>query len=158
MMIRLAPAAAIVVLMNTAPMAQSAPGKMGPSARFITMVPADTTTVANYYKQSVYDQSDNKVGEILDLMIAKDSRITAAMVGVGGFLGIDEKNVAIPFAALAASQKNNQWHLTLNTTKDALKSAPGFTYDRATASWVTDKSVSNAEHKLPLFIGTGPRE
>jgi sporulation protein YlmC with PRC-barrel domain len=158
MMIRLAPAAAIVVLMSMTPMAQSAPSKMGPAAHFLPSVPADATTATNYYKKSVYDRSNNKIGDILDLVIDKDGRITVAMVGVGGFLGIDEKNVAIPFEALTVSQKNNQRHLTLNTTKDALKSAPGFTYDRATATWVSDKSVSNAEHKLPLFMGTMPRE
>jgi hypothetical protein len=79
------------------------------------------------------------------------------MVGVGGFLGIDEKTVVVPFDALTVSQENNQ-RLTLNTTKDALKSAPGFTYNRATAAWVTDKSVSTAAQKLPLLIGTQPRE
>jgi len=155
-MIRLAPAAAIVVLMSMAPMAQSAPSKLGPSARFMPTVPVDATTVTNFYKQSVYDPSNNKIGEILDLMLEKDGRITAAMVGVGGFLGIGEKNVAIPFDALTVSQKDKQRHLTLNTAKDALKSAPGLTYDRATAIWVSDKSLSNA--KMPLFMGTMPRE
>jgi sporulation protein YlmC with PRC-barrel domain len=158
MMIRLASAVAIIVLMSVAPMAQSAPSKMGLSARFIPTLPADSTTVTNYYKQNVYDPSNNKIGDIVDLMVEKDGHITISMIGVGGFLGVDEKNVAIPFDALTVSQKDNHRHLTLNTTKDALKSAPGFTYDRATASWVSDKSVSSAEHKLPLFIGTMPRE
>jgi sporulation protein YlmC with PRC-barrel domain len=157
-MIRLVPAAAIVVLISMAPLAQSAPNTIGPSARFILAVPADAIAVSNYYKRSVYNPSNNKVGDIVDLMVGKDGRITTAMVGVGGFLGLDEKNVAIPFDALTVSRKNNQRRLTLNTTKDALKSAPGFTYDRATATWVSDKSVSNAEHKLPLFMGSMPRE
>jgi len=134
MVIRLTSAAAtIIVLMSVAPMAQSAPGKVGHSARFISTMPADVTTV-------------------------KDGRITAAMVGVGGFLGIDEKTVVVPFDAFTVSKENNQRRLTLNSTKDALKSAPGFTYDRATAAWVTDKSVSTAAQKLPLGIGTQPRE
>jgi hypothetical protein len=158
MKIRLAQAAAIVVLMSIAPMAQSAPSKMGSSARFIPTVPADAMTVTNYYKQSVYDPSDNKVGDIVDLMVEKDGRIAAAMVGVGGFLGVDEKNVAVPFDTLAVSHKNNQRHLTLNATKDALKNAPGFKYDRDTTTWVSDKSVGNAEHKFPLLMGTMPRE
>jgi sporulation protein YlmC with PRC-barrel domain len=158
MVIRLTSAAAtIIVLMSVAPMAQSAPGKVGHSARFISTMPADVTTVTNFFKQSVYDPSNNKIGHILDFMVEKDGRITAAMVGVGGFLGIDEKTVVVPFDALTVSQGNNQ-RLTLNTTKDGLESAPGFTYDRATAAWVTDKSVSTAAQKLPLGIGTQPRE
>jgi hypothetical protein len=157
-MIRLVPAVAIVVLMSFAATALAAPGKIGPPARFITAVPADATTVANYYKQSVYDSSDNKIGDVVDLMVDKGGRLTTAMVGVGGFLGIDEKNVAIPIDTLTVSQKGTQRHLTLNTTKDALKSAAGFTYDRATVTWVSDKTVRSAGRKLPTFIGTMPRE
>jgi hypothetical protein len=158
MVIRLTSAAAtIIVLMSVAPMAQSAPGKVGHSARFISTMPADVTTVTNFFKQSVYDPSNNKIGHILDFMVEKDGRITAAMVGVGGFLGIDEKTVVVPFDALTVSQKSNQ-RLTLNTTKDALKSAPGFTYDRAKAAWVTDKSVTTAAQKMSLLMGTQPRE
>lgn len=170
MMIRLASAAAIVALMSTAamaqspnasvtqpapksPMAQSAPTQAGASAHLMTTVPADGTTVTNYYKQSVYDPSGNKVGDVSDLIVEKGGRITAAIVGVGGFLGIDEKNVAIPFDALKVSQKNNVWHLTVNTTKDALKSAAGFRYDRDNTMWVSDKSASNPEHKSPLLSG-----
>jgi sporulation protein YlmC with PRC-barrel domain len=175
MMIRLASAAAIAALMSTAamaqssstpmtqpapkaPMAQSAPSQMGPSAHLMMAVPANGTTVTNYYKQSVYDPSGNKVGAISDLIVEKGGRITTAMVGVGGFLGIDEKNVAIPFDALKLSQKNNQWQLTVNTTKDELKSAPGFKYDRDTTTWVSDKHASNADHKGPLLVGSMPRE
>jgi sporulation protein YlmC with PRC-barrel domain len=172
MMIRLASAAAIAALMSTAaiaqspnapmtqpapgaPMARSTPGQMGPSVRLMTAVPANGTTVTNYYKQNVYDPSDNKVGDVRDLIVDKDGRITAAMIGVGGFLGIDEKNVAIPFEALKASQKNNVWHLTVNTTKDELKSAPGFKYDRDTTTWVPDKSASNdADRKAPRLAET----
>jgi hypothetical protein len=155
-MIRLVLSTAIIVMMSVAAMAQSAPSKVGPSTRFMPTMPVDATTVTNYYRQSVYDTSNNKIGEILDLMVERDGRITTAMVGVGGFLGIVEKNVAIPFDALTLSQKNNQRHLTLNTTKDALKSAAGFRYDRATAIWISDKSVSHG--KMPLYMGTMPRE
>jgi len=158
MVIRLTLAATIIVLMSVAPMAQSAPSTMGPSARFIPTVPANVTTVTNYFKQSVYDPSNNKIGNILDLMVEKDGRITAAMVGVGGFLGLAEKAVVIPFGALTVSKKNNQRRLTLNTTKDALKNAPGFTYDRVTDTWVSDKSIRNADRKLPQFMDTMPRE
>ncbi len=171
MMIRLASAAAIAALMSTAamaqspnapmtqpapkaPMAQSTPRQMGPPARLMTALPANGTTVTNFYKQSVYDPSGDKVGDVSDLIVEKDGRIVAAMVGVGGFLGIDEKNVAIPFDALKASQKDNVWHLTVNTTKDALKHAPGFKYDSDTTTWVSDKSARNADHKAPKLADT----
>ena len=61
-------------------------------------------------------------------------------ISVGGFLGIDSKDVAAPFAAVHATMKDNKWWLTMDTTKDALKSAPGYRYDSNTTRWVADRS------------------
>jgi hypothetical protein len=45
-------------------------------------------------------------------------------------------DVAVPFNAVHATQKNGSWYLTMNATKDALKGAPGYKYDKAKANWV----------------------
>ena len=112
---------------------QPAPVASGP-AKIFTTLPAGTT-VTNFYKQNVYDPSDSKIGDIDDMLIDKEGRVTALIIGVGGFLGMGEKNVAIPFSDVRASEKNNKWYLVLNTTKDALKGAPGFTYDKTKTTW-----------------------
>jgi hypothetical protein len=39
-------------------------------------------------------------------------------------------------STLRASQKDNKWYLVLNTTKDALKTAPGFKYDKTKTAWI----------------------
>jgi sporulation protein YlmC with PRC-barrel domain len=127
-------AVAFAIGISTAALAQTA----GPTQAFITS-PAGTT-VTNFYKQNVYDQSDAKIGTVDDLLIDQQGRITAVLVGVGGFLGIGEKDVAIPFSALHASEKDNKWYLVLNTTKDALKAAPGFKYDRTKTTWLPASS------------------
>jgi hypothetical protein len=44
--------------------------------------------------------ADENVGEIDDVVLGRDGRVVAVIVGVGGFLGIGEKKVAIPFEAL----------------------------------------------------------
>jgi sporulation protein YlmC with PRC-barrel domain len=113
---------------------QPAPTTSGP-AKIFTALPAGTT-VTNFYKQNVYDPSDNKIGDVDDILIDKEGQVTAMIIGVGGFLGMGEKDVAIPFSALHASEKNNKWYLVLNTTKDALKAAPGFTYDKTKTTWL----------------------
>ena len=123
-------AAAFAVGLSTAAFAQTA----GPTKVFITSPTG--TTVTNFYKQNVYDPSDNKIGVVDDLLIDKEGHVTAIMVGVGGFLGMGEKDVAIPFSGLHASEKNNKWYLVLNTTKDALKAAPGYTYDKTKTTWL----------------------
>lgn len=46
---------------------------------------------------SVYGSSDEQIGEISDLVLADDGKITDVVIDVGGFLGIGEKPVALPF-------------------------------------------------------------
>jgi sporulation protein YlmC with PRC-barrel domain len=142
---RLVTVGALAVLMSTAAMAQNtaplppaAQPAPGGAARIMTTLPGDAMTVTNFYKQNVYDPSDNKIGDVADLLVEKDGKIVAAMVAVGGFLGIGEKDVAVPFDAMRLTKKDNKWYLVLNTTKDALKSAPGFKYDREKTTWVPD--------------------
>jgi hypothetical protein len=48
----------------------------------------------------VYGANDESIGDISDIVVDRDGRLVAVVVGVGGFLGIGEKDVAIPFAAL----------------------------------------------------------
>jgi PRC-barrel domain len=62
--------------------------------------------------------------------------VAAFIVSVGGFLGVGEKDVAVPFNAVNATEKNGSWYLTMNATKDAMKQARGYTYDKSKATWV----------------------
>lgn len=48
----------------------------------------------------VYGANNENIGSISDMLIDRDGRVIAVVVGVGGFLGIGEKDVAIPFEAL----------------------------------------------------------
>jgi sporulation protein YlmC with PRC-barrel domain len=75
------------------------------------------TTVTNFYKQNVYDPSDNKIGGVDDILIDKEGRVTAVIIGVGGFLGMGEKDVALPFSSVRASEKNNNWYWFSTRTK-----------------------------------------
>lgn len=108
--------------------------------QLLTSVPSSSMTVTDWYKQDVYDQRNNKIGEIMDVLVSKSGRIDAAIVGVGGFLGAGEKDVAVSFGAIKPTMKNNKVYLTMDTTKDALKKAPGFKYDSDKTSWVPDTS------------------
>ena len=56
----------------------------------------------------------------------ESGKIAALIVGVGGFLGAGEKDVAVPFEAVHPTMKDKKWWLVMNATKDSLKSAPGF--------------------------------
>jgi sporulation protein YlmC with PRC-barrel domain len=108
------------------------------AADTMSSLPHDSWTVANYYKQDVYDKGQSTVGKIDDVLIDKSGKITTLMVGVGGFLGVGEKDVALPFTAVQAEKKDNKWYLTVDETKDSLKSAAGFKYDSSTTTWAPD--------------------
>ena len=106
--------------------------------QIMSSVPAQSVTVIDWYKQSVYDPANSKIGEIMDVLLSADGKVNALIIGVGGFLGMGEKDVAVPFNAVKHTVKDGKVYLTLDTTKDALKAAPGLKYDRATTSWVPE--------------------
>jgi sporulation protein YlmC with PRC-barrel domain len=106
--------------------------------KVLTSVP-EAVTVTDYYKQNVYDPSDQKIGEIKDVLITKDGKVGAFIVAVGGFVGMGEKDVAVPFEDVKGVKKNDKWYLTMQANKDELKSAPGLKYDRSATRWVADK-------------------
>jgi sporulation protein YlmC with PRC-barrel domain len=108
------------------------------SAQIMSSVPAQSVTVTDWYKQSVYDPSNSKIGEIMDVLLSQDGKVSALIIGVGGFLGMGEKDVALPFEAVKHTVKDGKAYLTLDTTKDALKAAPGLKYDRNTTTWVSE--------------------
>jgi sporulation protein YlmC with PRC-barrel domain len=111
-------------------------------AEIMSSIPSNSVTVTDWYKQNVYDPSDNKIGEVMDVLTAPDGHVTALIIGVGGFLGAGEKDVAVPFSAVKHTMKNNKVYLTMDTTKNALKSATGFKYDRDKTTWVVAENTS----------------
>ena len=109
------------------------------AADTMSSLPPDSWTITNYYKQDVYDKAQSTVGKIDDVLVDKTGKVTALIVGVGGFLGAGEKDVALPFSAVKSEKKNNKWYLTVDETKDSLKNAAGFKYDSSTTTWTSDK-------------------
>ncbi|MEZ5827324.1 MAG: PRC-barrel domain-containing protein [Hyphomicrobiales bacterium] len=105
-------------------------------------VPKNATTVTTYYNEDVYDPKDNKIGDVNDLLLDKKGRIQAVIVGVGGFLGVGEKDVAVPFEALKVAEKNGDTYLVMNATKATLEKAPGYVYNEETRQWVPAKKQS----------------
>lgn len=81
-----------------------------------------------YIGQSVYNAADESIGEVNDVIFTKDGSVEAAVIGVGGFLGIGEKNVAVPLDTITVSEVPNSDDLKLTTqeTADTLKAAPEF--------------------------------
>jgi sporulation protein YlmC with PRC-barrel domain len=140
-MARLAYTSILIALVATCASAQAQQQRGGSAAQIMSSIPADGETITHWYKQNVYDPQDSKIGEVMDVLVDREGKATALIVGVGGFLGAGEKDVAVPFHAVQITNKNNnKWYLVMNTTKDALKNAKGFKYDRSAMKWEPEES------------------
>ena len=98
------------------------------SAGYLTQQAPDQISANTYIGQKVFNANNDNVGSINDLIMKKDGGIVAAIVGVGGFLGIGEKNVAVPMENIAVSQnaEGSDMKLTTTETAESLKAAPEF--------------------------------
>jgi hypothetical protein len=107
-------------------------------------------------KMNVYNQQNEKIGSIQELMVDKGGKIDSVVIGVGGFLGMGEHDVAVKFADLkwsdqpvrstsssatppsttgadTSTRTNGTYpdHAVLaNATKDQLKAMPQFQYNK----------------------------
>ena len=93
-------------------------------------------SVTTWYKQDVYDRAKNDVGDVRDVLITPEGKATALVIGVGGFLSIGEKDVIVPFTDVKQTMQDGKPYLTIDTTKEAMKSAPGYKYDSKTMMWI----------------------
>lgn len=110
------------------PMDQAAATTPAAGSGYLTEQGADQIAASTYIGQSVYNASDESIGEINDVIFTKDGSVEAAVIGVGGFLGIGEKNVAVPLDTINVADVPNSDDLKLTTaeTADTLKAAPEF--------------------------------
>jgi sporulation protein YlmC with PRC-barrel domain len=75
--------------------------------------------------KDVYNDAGEKIGDINDLIVAPNRAVSYAIVGVGGFLGMGEHNVAVPVSKF----KQQMGKIVLSgATKEVLKAAPKFEY------------------------------
>ena len=74
--------------------------------------------------KAVYNDSNQKIGTVDDLIISPDRSVSFAIVGVGGFLGVGKHDVAIPVKNLKGEGKL----MLPGATKEALKALPEFKY------------------------------
>jgi hypothetical protein len=65
----------------------------GLAAQILPSTPANAKTVTHWHGQNVYDPSDVKIGEIMDVLVDRDSKVVALIVAVGGFLGMARKTL-----------------------------------------------------------------
>ena len=91
---------------------------------------------------NVTNAAGETIGHINDLLINKDQKVTSAVIGVGGFLGVGERNAALTFNTfqLTRDAKDNPL-VRANVTKDQLKATPEWQWNPASGEWRTNKLI-----------------
>jgi sporulation protein YlmC with PRC-barrel domain len=118
--------------------AAGAPAKSG-DMKFYSRQATDMRAT-NLIGANVTNMANETVGEINDLVLDKDGKVAAVVVGVGGFLGIGEREVALDYKSLNIKYDPNAMTnagattIQVNATKDSLKSAPAWTWNNNTGT------------------------
>jgi hypothetical protein len=174
--------AAVSALMITGALAQANPPANEPAAKhdaaemkspkFIQAQGADKWVFSKFKGTDVLGPDNAKVGSVTDMLFDKHGKIDGFIVGVGGFLGIGEKNVAIdmnafqvvPYSASTtgassatstASEDPAHVNLKVTWTKDELKAAPDFQYYRPPARISERPSTSPTTGMAPRPASPG---
>jgi sporulation protein YlmC with PRC-barrel domain len=77
----------------------------------------------------VYNEQNQRIGKIDDIIITPDNAVSFAIIGAGGFLGIGKHDVVIPVDHIESVDNR---YVIPGATKAALKALPAFKYKRGT--------------------------
>jgi sporulation protein YlmC with PRC-barrel domain len=117
------------------------------SIQYITQSKADMWRASKLEGVNVYNQNNERIGEVDDVLVDKQGKVEAVVIGVGGFLGIGERRVAVPFNAL-------QWQMedkataragTATTAPPATATAPSTTAPSTTGTVATSRPAADVD-------------
>lgn len=97
----------------------------------LSLMKVDPTTLTTGYRTSkvvgstVYNDANESVGTIDDLIVTPNEKVPFAVLSIGGFLGMGTRLVVVPVSALEVKDKKMVLH---NATKESLKALPPFNY------------------------------
>jgi len=97
----------------------------------ISLMRVDPATLATGYRTSkvvgstVVNEANETVGTVDDLIVTPNEQVPFAVLSVGGFLGMGERLIVLPYSSLQVREKRM---VLPGATKDSLKTLPEFTY------------------------------
>ena len=101
-----------------------------PKSIYLTSAPGDWVSKGassnDYVNQDVYNRAGEQLGTIKDVLTGPDGKMAVAIINVGRFLGIGDKDIAVHFSALQLEQRDNNRRIVIEATKEALQAAPIF--------------------------------
>jgi sporulation protein YlmC with PRC-barrel domain len=76
----------------------------------------------------VYNDANDNIGSVEDIVLKADGSMDEVVLSVGGFIGIGDKYVAVPYSDLKISRDGNSLKITTKATKDSLKALPDYQF------------------------------
>jgi len=95
---------------------------------------ANIMTASDFIGKRVYTKAGEDIGEVNDLIVTDNGSVQAVILGVGGFLGLGEKDVAVTMRSIEIQSDGNTARLVVDASKDQLTNAPG--YDRVNRTYL----------------------
>jgi len=125
-----------------------------PVAGQIVTQPPESILARDLIGQTVNAPDNTKIGNISDLLMSKDGRtVEGFVIGVGGFLGIGERSVALKMDQLKVTPKaEGGVELVSDLKKDTLANAPAF---KSRKDIEAEKRASERPTRPPTGTGTG---
>ncbi len=116
----------------------------------ITLQDADSILASDLIGATVYNAEGDDVGEIDDAIVGLDGTIQGVVIGVGGFLGLGEKSVAVEMQQISVQEdEDGDPQLIIDASRESLEAAPEFT--------TADEQAREAQAStVPQPAGTAP--
>jgi hypothetical protein len=109
-------------------------GSTQQAANSFTTVPTTARLTSEIVGLDVHNTKNQDIGTIKDVAYGQSGAVKAYIIGLGGFLGMDNHYVAVSPKAvnITYDHADNKWQATMNATADQLKSAPQFKFPSST--------------------------
>jgi sporulation protein YlmC with PRC-barrel domain len=97
---------------------------------YLSSVPDSWVSIGHapndYVNKDIYNRAGEQLGTIKDVLVGPDGKMTAAIINVGRYLGIGDKEIAVPFSAIQQQRSDSGQRIVIDATKDNLQAAPIF--------------------------------
>lgn len=117
-----------------APAATTPAQPVVPAPEVLNYLARSTATqhmATTYLGKNVFGADGEKIGDVNDIVVdLQPGGVPVIVIGVGGFLGIGEKDVAVPLGALRSQRLDGAQRLVIGATRDDLRKAPAFVRGR----------------------------
>lgn len=143
------------------PMTSAAIPQSGQTDGIYVLEQSDNQIMANrYIGKSVYNDANEKVGDIRDLVFTVDGGIEAVVIGVGGFLGLGQKQVAVHFdeIRIVENPETAELDLYLAANAEQLAEAPEFTTKEDRLAEIRARDAQTSQPDAPLAPAGEPMQ